>query len=395
MTEHTQTEERTLATTTPGTVEANQGNTARTSWPISAADLRANVAHCSEAGREAILRAFMWCIDPAHPVRKAEFAREVSYDESTIYKIIMGRYKGPDGALMDIPEKLIRAIGNFMERERERFMGKKQEFVEMPMTKRIFTTCDLVRESRSMGMMWGPSHCGKTWALERYQQMNNHGRTIYARLGAASGLGGMLKVMTRAAGNSDKANTPTMVDSLKRSLAPGMLFIVDEVHQLAYTYRKESFFACIEVIREIHDATKCGFILCGTNLMLGDMESARKGELEQVWKRGVHKLDLTNHPAKRDVAALLLHAGLDMPLKKTEVRVAPEKGQMITEKPFSVLQQLAKDHGLLSITERLRYGRKLAQKDGKKLSWHFFVLAHLMIEAQRTPQDDDWGKEDV
>ena len=84
-----------------------------------------------------------------------------------------------------------------------------------------------------------------------------------------------------------------------------------------------------------------------------------------------------------------------MPLKKTEVRVAPEKGQMITEKPFSVLQQLAKDHGLLSITERLRYGRKLAQKDGKKLSWHFFVLAHLMIEAQRTPQDDDWGKEEV
>jgi DNA transposition AAA+ family ATPase len=376
------------------TPEVHGGNTTRASWPISAADLRANLSHCSEEGREAVVRGFMWCIDPQHPVRKSEFAREVGYDENTIYKIITGRYRGPDNKMLDVPEKLIKGIEAFMARERDRFLGKKQEFVQTPLAKRVFTTCDLVRESRSMGMIWGPSHCGKSWALEHYQQANNHGRTIYARLGAASGLGGMLKVMSIAAGNSDRANTADMIDRLNRALAPGMLFILDEVHQLAYTYRKESFFSCIEVVREIHDRTKCGIVLCGTNLMLGDLESARKAELEQVWKRGVHQLDLANHPSKADVAAILAHAGLEMPKRNLEVKVQAEGGSVISEKPFSILQQLAKNDGLLSITERLRYGRKLAQKDGKRLSWHSFVLAHLLIEKGRTQQEDDWGKDE-
>lgn len=388
--------------------EVNQGNTARASWPISAADLRANIAHCSEAGREAIIRAFMWCIDPAHLVRKSEFAREVDYDENTIYKIITGRYRGPDekndkgevvkkGAMLDVPKKLVDAIEKFMERAREQFLGKKQEFVETPTSKRIFTTCDLVRESRSMGMVWGPSHCGKSWALEYYQQTNNHGRTIYARLGAADGLQGMLKLMSVAAGNSDKANAADIKARLKRALAPGMLFILDEVHELAYTYQSSSFFKCIEVIREIHDKTKCGFLLCGTQLMLDDMNAARAGELQQVWRRGVHKLDLTNSPSKADVAAIVHHAGLEMPSSKLTVRVAGAGGNEIVEHPFAILRQLAKDDGLLSITERLRYARKLAQKEkpAKRMSWHFFTMAHLMIKAQQTPQDSGWDREDA
>jgi DNA transposition AAA+ family ATPase len=377
--------------------EVNQGDTTRASWPISAADLRSNIAHCSETGRDAIVRAFMWCIDPAHPVRKSEFAREVDYDENTIYKILTGRYKGPDGKLLDIPEKLIKGIANFMEREKDRFLGKKQEFIESPTAKRIFTTCDLVRESRSMGMIWGPSHCGKSWALEHYQQTNNHGRTIYARLGAADGLGGMLKLMSVAAGNSDKANGADIKSRLKRALAPGMLFILDEVHELAYTYQTSSFFKCIEVIREIHDKTKCGFLLCGTQLMLDDMNAARAGELQQVWRRGVHKLDLTNSPTKADVAAIVQHAGLEMPGAKLTVRVAGTGGNEITEHPLAILRQLAKDDGLLSITERLRYGRKLAQKEkpARRLSWHSFTLAHLMIKAQQTPQESGWDKEEA
>jgi len=75
-----------------------------------------------------------------------------------------------------------------------------------------------------------------------------------------------------------QCNTAAGIDRIKRALAPNMLLILDEMHLLQYTYRINSFFACMEVIREIYDEVHCGLVLCGTTLFLEKLQQGKHGE---------------------------------------------------------------------------------------------------------------------
>jgi DNA transposition AAA+ family ATPase len=363
--------------------EKNAGDTVRASWPFSLHQIRINIAHCAPEGREALVSAFLWCTDPRHSIRRDEFSRRVGYSENTIYRILSGKYiHSETKRQLDVPDDLVKAIHNFLDLERERFLGGKTEFVKTPTAARIWHGCNIARESRSPVFIWGVPQIGKTTALERYAQDNNHGRTVYVRMKAASGLGGMVRRIAENVGVSPKSNTANLTDYIKGALTQDMVLILDEVHLLAYTYRKASFFGCMEVIREIFDETHCGLVLCGTQLLQDEL-TAR--ELEQLLKRGVHRIALPAAPTRGDVSAILEAAGLEFPDRGSKVTV---KGA--TEEPYQVIRQLAKKEGLKAITERLRYGRKLAARRKETLSWEHFVEAHLTIAAQATA-DTSWN----
>lgn len=360
--------------------EQHAGDTVRASWPFSLHQIRINIAHCAPEGREALVSAFLWCTDPKHPIRRDEFSRRVGYSDNTIYRIFSGRYVHAETKRqLDVPDDLVKAIHNFLDLERERFLGGKTEFVKTPTAIRIWHGCNIARESRSPVFIWGVPQIGKTTALERYAQDNNHGRTVYVRMKAASGLGGMVRRIAENVGVSPKSNTANLTDYIKGALTQDMVLILDEVHLLAYTYRKASFFGCMEVIREIFDETHCGLVLCGTQLLQDEL-TAR--ELEQLLKRGVHRIALPAAPTRGDVSAILEAAGLEFPDRGSKVTV---KGA--TEEPYQVIRQLAKKEGLKAITERLRYGRKLASKGKATLEWKHVIEAHLTIAAESNPAD--------
>lgn len=367
--------------------DAARGYTPRASWPFSLDAIRQNLAHLSAPARETLIGAFRWCIDPRHPVTRAEFAKRVGYSETTIYRVFTGKYCNPEtGERLEAPEDLIDRSREFLTLEQQRYEGGSTEFVITPTVRRIWTAADLARESQSPVFIWGPSHIGKTWALVRYTQTNNHGRTIYTRLKAASGLGGMVRRIGEACGVSDKSNSADLIERIKRALSKDTLLILDEVHQLMYTYRISSFFACLEVIREIIDEVGCGCILCGTDLMMEKTKGHASGELQQLWRRGVHKVPLPTMPTKADLTAILKSCGLDFPDSKEEVTV-----HRIVERPYEILRQLAKREGLKAITERIRYARKLMSRAGvKPLTWSHFVDAHLRI-AKQAEQEPDWS----
>ncbi len=358
------------------------GNNVRASWPFSLHTVRANMTHCSPDRREAMISAFLWCIDEAHPVDKAEFASRIGYGENTVYKVFTGKYRNPDGTQIDVPEKMAAAAANFVELERERLTGGgKGGFIMTPTARKIWTACDLARESQTPVMLFGRSHTGKTEALRHYASENNHGRTVYVRMKAACGLGGMVKRIGSRCGVSDKANTAALIDRIKNALTPDMVLILDEMHLLQYTYRVQSFFGCIEVIREIYDEVHCGMVICGTELLLEKINQGARGEMEQILRRGVHRLSVSI--TRGDISAIAQNAGLEMPKAADVVTV-----QGINEKPYALLQQLAKDHGLLAISERLRYGAKIAARRKDPISWASFVEAHLTIES--LSQKDNW-----
>jgi DNA transposition AAA+ family ATPase len=366
--------------------EQYSGDNVRASWPFSLHNIRNNLSHCSPEGRDALVSAFLWCTDNKHPIRREDFATRVDYSANVIYKLLSGKYVHPDSKKqMDVPPDLVRNIKHFLALERERFLGGANEFVLTPTAKKIFTSCDLARESQSPVFLWGPSHIGKTWALERYAADNNHGRTVYFRMKAASGLGGMVRRMCEGLGVSPNSNTAELTDRIKRAVTRDMLLIFDELHLLMYTYRRASFFGCLEVIREIYDEVQCGVVLCGTRLMLDKINEGQRGEMEQLLRRGVHRTALPDMPTKADLTAILEHWKLSFPREGLDVSV-----QGIHEKPYEVVRQLAKKNGLKAITERLRYGRKLAQKRGGRLTWEDFIEAHLTI-AEQANAEAEWA----
>jgi hypothetical protein len=125
-------------------------------------------------------------------------------------------------------------------------------------------------------------------------------------------------------------------------------------------------------------------VLCGTKLLLDRMQEGSHKEMEQTMRRGVHRCILPDQPTKGDISAICEKAGLEFPARTMEVEL-----RGIVEKPYEVLRQLAKNQGLKSVTERLRYATKLASRRGGKVSWQTFVEAHLTIAAA-SEQNKGW-----
>lgn len=361
------------------------GDVARASWRFSADHIQKALAHCTPERKEVLLWCFQWSIH--HGIWFDDFAKQVDYAPNTLYKVYTGKHTDPKtGKKYDIPEKLFKAAQEFKKLEMKRAQLGETEFVRTPLVRRVNNACDLARESRTPVFLYGASHIGKTWALRHYTIENNHGRTVMIRVPAKDGLGGLVKAICAGLGVAPKGNTPAMIARIKNALASNHLLIFDELHQLQYTYRKESFFACMEVIREFYDHVECGMVFCTTNVFRSRFENSQKEELEQVFKRGVHRVQLGDIVRVEDLKVILGRDNLEWPKRKQTVEVAGVK-----EEPYEILRQLGRNEGLKSVTERVRYGRKLASKEGTPLEWRHFVHAHLIIKHNATAPKDDWA----
>lgn len=358
-------------------IQTNDGNNARASWPVSLHNLRTNISHMRAEAKQVLVDCFLWCIQ--NGISKPEFAVSVKISDNTLYKIITGKYLSPTTReRMDLSEKQLASLTAWLEAQRAK-SSAATEFVMTPTARKVWMACDLARESCTPAFIFAPSHVGKTMALCEYAKTHNHGRTIYVRIGAASGLGGLLRELARAIGVSYNTSKDKMQECIIHALAPNMLLILDEVHELLHTYRKESFFACIEVIREIHDRVGLGMVLVVTKIKWDEISQYRRSDLEQMFRRGVHRTALgtvKGQPLMADVSAILETHGLDMPSKSERIDI-----DGIVESPREILAQLSRDDGLKSICERLRYAKKLAKADGRtQPTWADFVTAHLIIK---------------
>jgi hypothetical protein len=368
----------------------NLSDTIRASWNFSLDRMRQDMAHFSTEEQDALVALFRWCIDPKHPIRREEAARRLGCSGNLLYQLYTGVYRNPDKSPRRPSPELIQKIRDFLDLERKRYEAGELSFVVTPTVRKIVTACDLARESQTPVFVTGPSHIGKTFALEHYRSTNNHGRTIYVRMRAASGLGGMVRRIADCMGISDKSNTADLIERIKRGLSANTLLILDEVHLLAHTYRKGSFHNCMEVLRELYDESRCGMVLCFT--ILDDVKAASQKELQQLWRRGTHKVFLPGMPTKADIATILEHNGMQFPDRKMNVTVElkDDHGRTVSfsEQPYELIRQLAKEEALKSITERIRYARKLAGRDGGRIGWNFFVTAHLLIKKQADPGEE-------
>ncbi len=395
----------------PEEMSENPSDTVRASWNFSLDRIRQSTGHFLPEEQDALVALFRWCIDDQHPMRRDEASRRLGISSNLLYQLLTGIYRDPhvkdahgkivkQGALRRPPPDLVKKINDFLALEAKRFNSGQTEFVLTPVAKKIFHACDLARERQTPVILWGTSHLGKTWALKQYAQQNNHGKTFVAELDAASGLGGMVRILATACGITGAGNTAALIERIKKALTPNTLLIVDEVHLLKHTYRLNSFFACIETLRRIYDKTKCGMVLSWTNLE--NLKNASQDELIQLWRRGTYKFALGRMPGKQDIGCILHHYGFNgedigdrkfpncvFPAPDYKVQVPNGRAKPIEETPYEVLRSLARSNGLKAITERINQAGNLAKKDGARVSWRYFCEAHLCIEADAT-EEKEW-----
>lgn len=388
------------ATTTPPQAKAEAplahlGDTVRASWPFSLDSIRANIAYMAPEAKDLLIWAFTWCIDPAHPIRIDEFCERVGYAKNTVWKIYTGKYTHPDSTpenrrMMDAPEKLLKAIRDFRKIETQRQKLGRVGFVVTPTVKRFYQACDLARKSQTPVFIYGASQIGKTEAGRQYCVENNHGRSVLVELEAVNGLRGLLQAVAAKVGVSPNANTPDLIERLKKAVTADMVIILDEVHLLANVYRKGSFFACMETVRRIFvDHCRCGLVLTFTLLGYSAAEKEKARELEQIFRRGVHRFNLGDRPTVGDVAAIASAWKLEMPAKHDEVVVKLDRAEL-REQPFVRLGQLAKEDGMKAITERLRAAGELAADRGEDLTWEHFVTVDAMIRKNASQPKSGW-----
>ncbi len=367
----------------------NTGDTPRASWNFSADQLSTDLADYPPDAREILQWCFGWCVAPEHPISFDDFSARIGYASNTVYKVMRGKYTHPiTGVRMAPNEKMMRALRDFRRVETSRSRYGSTEFVETPTVQKIRQACDTARESQTPVFLFGSSQIGKTWGLKDYCR-RNPGRNGYACLEPASGLMGMVRTIAAAVGVSPNGNTPDLVARIKKAVSPQMLLIIDEMHVLLYTYRRESFFSCVETLRNIYDSTQCGLVMCMTNLGAQKVETERRGALEQIFRRGVHRVQLGNMPSKADITRILAAWKLEFPAKNELVEVKAGKSEF-SDAPYEVLATLAKNDGLKAIVERLRYGVKLAGDNDTPLSWEHFLLANRLI-AKNAALEPDWA----
>lgn len=374
----------------PEVAETSQASdNIRASWNFSLDKIRQSTQHYSAESQDALVGLFRWCTDDRHPIWRTGAAEALKCSPNLIYQLLTGVYRNPDKTPRQPSPELIKNIRTFLADQLRKYEAVESDFVETPTAKKIFNACELARESKRPVILEGPSQIGKTFALRRFQHKNNHGKTFLLELEAACGLGGLIRSWAKSCGLSDNTNTAQLIERIKGALTSDTLMIMDEVHLLKHTYRLNSFFACVEVIRRVWDFRQMGLVLCWTNL--ADLQRASQGELVQVWRRGVHKIRLPAMPTKADVEAVANHLGLEFPSPDLKYEFPLKRGAVMVEHPREVLRMLAKRDGLTAITERFRYAQKLAGKDnGAKLSWYYFTDAHLRIEKQAI-QDETGG----
>ncbi|MBT64686.1 MAG: hypothetical protein CML13_15925 [Puniceicoccaceae bacterium] len=363
----------------------SSGGSARVSWKISLDTLRKNIANLRPESKQAIVDAFLYCTK--ENITRDDFCKQLDKNgpsANLIYKITHGSYNHPQtGERMDISDKHLKSIQGWVRQKRAHAAKTHSEFVVTATAKKINTAYEFARESRTPVFLFGPSHIGKTWALENISETNNHGRSPYFRMRAAGGILGLLKLLASGLGVSPNSNREQLKERIFNSLDPSMVLILDEMHELLFTYQKNSFFACIEFIREIHDIVGCGMVLSFTDWGRDKIYKDKHAELNQFFRRGVHRFQLGN-PLKADLEPILNYHGLDFPSKSLRVEVGG-----IGETPYEMLRQLSREDGLKSITERIRYSKRLATKAHRETpNWEDLVRAHILIKKNAIAAND-------
>ena len=287
-----------------------------------------------------------------------EAAELINRSSTTLGLIFRGKY----GAKLD---DVVAEIERFFELADKRNMGRKLQYIETALTRRIWAVCDAAREFQRIAFVFGDQQIGKTTALERYKETHNHGNTVLWTLPAGGVLSNAIVDLAEALRISPALNLNMLRRRIKDSFDDRMLLVVDEAHQAIPEPGHSNFrIQTIEFIREIFNERHCGVVVCATNVFRDAME---KGPVEKILRqtkrRRLLTLQLPNVPTQEDLNTFAAAYGLP-----------PSAG-----KARDLETRIIADEALGMWLTHLRMAAKIAAKSQQPLEWAHVITAHAAL----------------
>lgn len=301
---------------------------------------------------------FAYCKENGFSLARA--AAELGVDTSTVYRMFDCSYN----AKLD---NLCSKIGRYKRTIDVRGNINDMPFVETSIGKKVQQVCHAAWASQSIAMIHGESQTGKTFALEHFARTNNHGTTKYVRLPAKAGIQLVAKEFAKACYVSTQSSFEGIRERILKAVDSSNLVIVDEVHEAFISYQKNSAVAILEFMREIHDRTKCGMVLCMTNIGRDEIERGKLSPvLKQLSRRGVIKLQLPDLAPESD---FLLIAAKAFKLPKPE------------HDALEIVRTIRHLNGIGVFCHYLKIGARLAKNQDATFTWDHFTTAYNTLLA--------------
>jgi DNA transposition AAA+ family ATPase len=291
-----------------------------------------------------------------------QFQGHTKLNKNTFYKLWTGKYTDADGNRISAETQCI-AIARIKKLVVERADIRPAKFVETSIFKRIDKICQETRLMQTITMIYGESQIGKTVSLEEVTRRNNHGQTAFFRIPAASGE--FIREFAKACYISPKNSISGIRDKIFRYLDHTKLLIVDELHLVFEIYNSRQVMRTMETLREVHDKTKCGLVLCGTDVFRRELATGDHAKmLNQLRRRGIYELQLPATAPMADVDAIAASYALK-----------PATGEAADLVKLIIVRD-----GLGKFTRYLAKASQMAARNKDKLGWDHFIKVHLLTQ---------------
>lgn len=302
-------------------------------------------------------------------------AKMGSYDRNTLYQVFRGMYGVYKDGKASSWSGIVKAIKSFKAIELEEMKKKNIGIIETEVKQTVFRACQAALNDGMPAFIYGASQIGKTTALMEFQRLNNHGRTVYLRMGSGWTRPRLVRELALKFGNGVKATKCwALEDAIFGSLTRYNLLIIDEFHLALETSSEASAKAIMEFIREVYDRTGCGLVLSGTKVGIEGIEAGKNRLLfDQLRRRGVVKVVLPDAPPVRDINQIARTFELPLPTGEDLKRV----------------KALIQARGLGVFLKYLQKAYAVTRKTKSPLTWDAFAkvangylaLANMRTEA--------------
>jgi len=213
-------------------------------------------------------------------------ARELDISATAMSEVLHNRWKGKAS------EKRLVRIHNWLELTARRdTIVRSRKFVETRVAQEILLVARTVAETCKMGVIYGPSHIGKTFTLQAIENDQRYGCPVLVPV--EEWLTRPIPLFRDLCQRFELATRGTF-DALARSLVHRLqgtkrMLMIDEADRLHYN--------AIEAIRDLHDATGCGILFSGKPKIYERLGFRALGEFsevtDQLASRVVMRRDLT------------------------------------------------------------------------------------------------------
>jgi DNA transposition AAA+ family ATPase len=250
--------------------------------------------------------------------------------------------------------------------------------VATSLAKKIWKLCHAALIYQKIIFIWSDSQVGKTFALLKYAADHNHGETIYVRVPEGGGLNYFLEELAVALRMSPQQKMGELRRRIIDAFDDRMLLIVDEIHNCYTTGDGKAHVRVGEFIREIHDRTRCGVIICGTYVGQKAIFTGKQSELtKQLRRRALGQgLKLSSLSTAKDLALIA-----------AEYELEPAAGEALR-----IQTEINQNDGLGVWMTHLQAASRMAAKKKQTLSWEHVIKAEAALKALSEMPKEDAGQ---